>query len=287
MSYLPKDYEDAWTLAGSVSRAGIGLHSGEECLVRLNPSDKEGFQVSWLDKGELPTVLRVEHLRESQLCTTLECGSKKLKTVEHLLAALAGCGLSHVHIEVSGEEIPLLDGSSLDWVEAIKEAGLRRIDVARKPLDKIKAPLILNRGSSVISAVPSTKFSLIGIIDFPYKAIGRQIFSIDLTPQNFVNEIAPARTFGFSDQIDQLMESGLIKGGSLENALICDGDNWLNPPLRFEDEPVRHKLLDLIGDLAIVGFPKAQVIVYKGSHGLHADFASALYKACPEPAFSS
>jgi len=287
VSYWPQDYKVPWTLASSVSRAGIGLHSGQESVVRLHPSEEEGFQVSWTNSEDLPISLRIEHSRESQLCTTLECGSKRLKTVEHLLAALAGCGLSHVHIEVSGEEIPLLDGSALGWVEAINEAGLIPVNGTRKDLVKINSPLILNRGSSVISAIPAETFSLIGIIDFPYKAIGKQVFSIELTPQTFVEEIAPARTFGFSDQIDHLKASGLIKGGSLENALICDGDTWLNPPLRFENEPVRHKLLDLIGDLAIVGFPQAQVIVYKGSHELHADFASALLTACPEPAIFS
>ncbi len=106
------------------------------------------------------------------------------------------------------------------------------------------------------------------------------MFSIDLTPKSFVEEIASARTFGFVDQVDQLRQIGLIKGGTLHNALVCDGDGWINPPLRFADEPVRHKLLDLVGDLALVGFPKAQVLVYRGSHGLHSDLANALLKGC-------
>jgi UDP-3-O-[3-hydroxymyristoyl] N-acetylglucosamine deacetylase len=116
----------------------------------------------------------------------------------------------------------------------------------------------------------------VGIIDFPQAAIGRQQFALELTPQRFVDEIAPARTFGFREQVEQLRAAGLIQGGALDNALVCDGDQWMNPPLRFEDEPVRHKLLDLIGDLALVGFPQAQVLVYKGSHGLHTDLAAAL-----------
>ena len=119
---------------------------------------------------------------------------------------------------------------------------------------------------------------LIGLVDFPYKAIGQQIFSIDLSPNNFVKEIAPARTFGFLDQLEELKKAGLIKGGALENALVCNGDSWVNPPLRFANEPVRHKLLDLIGDLAFVGLPRAQILVYKGSHSLHAEFAASLQK---------
>ena len=104
------------------------------------------------------------------------------------------------------------------------------------------------------------------------------MFSIEMCPKNFVKEIAPARTFGFLDQLDELKKAGLIKGGGLENALVCNGDSWVNPPLRFANEPVRHKLLDLIGDLAFVGLPRAQIIVYKGSHSLHTEFAASLQK---------
>ena len=131
----------------------------------------------------------------------------------------------------------------------------------------------------MITATPADRFELVGVIDFPQAAIGRQQFSVVLTPQTFVEEIAPARTFGFRDQVEQLRSAGLIQGGGLDNALVCDGDHWVNPPLRFADEPVRHKLLDLIGDLALVGFPQAQVLVYRGSHGLHTDLAAALQSA--------
>ena len=130
----------------------------------------------------------------------------------------------------------------------------------------------------MIFAMPSTKLKLICLIDFPHKAIGQQMFSIELSPNNFVKEIAPARTFGFLDQLEELKKAGLIKGGALENALVCNGDSWVNPPLRFKNEPVRQKLLDLIGDLAFVGLPRAQIFVYKGSHSLHTEFASSLQK---------
>ena len=276
MDSWPKDYQSAWTISSPVSRRGIGLHSGKEAEVRLLPSKQIGFHVSWIESNAKPITLRIDQVRESQLCTSLEIGSNRLSTVEHLLAALAGCGLTHVHIQVSGSEIPLLDGSSLQWVEAIKEAGMKKIQSAKRSTLLIDKPLVLNRGSSVITAIPSEKFKLIGIIDFPYEAIGKQMFEIELTPEKFVVEIAPARTFGFKDQIDKLMTLGLIKGGALDNALVCAGDHWLNPPLRFNDEPIRHKLLDLIGDLSLVGFPRAQILVYKGSHGLHTDMALEL-----------
>jgi len=276
VGFLPDNYEEPWTLASSVTREGIGLHTGESSLVKLSPNNQPGFFLSWIGDDTPPIQLDISHARNSELCTTLDFGSRSLGTVEHLFAALSGCGLSHVKIEVSNEEIPLLDGSSLGWVEAINEAGIVKASGARPNSPELLKPLIINRGNSVICATPSEKFSLICIIDFPYKAIGSQIFKCELNPYKFVEEIASARTFGFKDQINILKDSGLIKGGSLNNALVCDGDYWINPPLRFKDEPVRHKMLDLIGDLALVGFPKAQVLVYRGSHGLHMDFAKAL-----------
>tara|TARA_Y100001968_G_scaffold330141_1_gene381177 strand:- start:643 stop:1503 length:861 start_codon:yes stop_codon:yes gene_type:complete len=278
VTFLPVNYEQSWTLANTVRRVGIGLHTGERSEVHLLASDLPGFHVSWIGKRFDPVTLNPYQVRDSQLCTLLEIGKNRLSTVEHLLAALAGCGLTHVHIKVSGEEIPLLDGSALQWVEAIKEVGVVSAKTPRVPAPIIEKPLILNRGSSVITATPADKFKIIGIIEFPYEAIGRQIFSIELTPESFVKELAPARTFGFRDQVEKLINAGLIKGGALENALVCDGANWINPPLRFDNEPVRHKLLDLIGDLALVGFPKAQVMVYKGSHALHSELALAIHK---------
>ncbi len=276
MAFLPDNYDSAWTVARKVARKGIGLHSGEESEVTLCPSEKAGFHISWKDTPSELIALNPRQAIDSQLCTTLDFGNRRLSTVEHLLAALAGCGLTHVHLELSGEEIPLLDGSALDWVDAISEAGITPAVTPRSVIPIIDRPLVINRGTSVITATPADQFTLVGIVDFPYSAIGQQFFKIELTPAYFVKEIAPARTFGFVDQLDQLKKSGLIKGGSLENALVCDSNNWLNPPLRFENEPVRHKLLDLIGDLALVGFPKAQILVYRGSHSLHKDLAVAL-----------
>ncbi len=276
MSALPIDYEGSWTLGGSVERSGIGLHSGKESVVTLMPFDSPGFYVSWANNHDHPVCLLQKHVRDSQLCTTIELNGQTLSTIEHLLAALAGCGLTHVHIKVLGNEIPLLDGSALGWVEAIEEVGLIPAANNRKPAYEVIKPIIFSRANSLITAIPSEKFRLVGVIDFPQKAIGKQSFAIDLTPENFVKDIAPARTFGFLEQVEALKASGLIKGGGLDNALVCDGDLWVNPPLRYKDEPIRHKLLDLIGDLALVGFPKAQVLVYKGSHGLHSDLAKGL-----------
>ena len=275
MTCWPEDYSGAWTLVNEVERRGIGLHSGDQAVVRLTPSDKPGYYIRFTDDPD-PIRLSPDQVRDSQLCTTLDLGSRRVSTVEHLLAALAGCGVTHADIVLGGSEVPLLDGSAQGWVDAIAEVGLQPASTPRPCPPSLDEPLLRHRGSSVITVTPAETFRVVGIIDFPQPAIGRQMLALDLSPQVFVEEIAPARTFGFREQVEQLRAAGLIQGGALDNALVCDGDHWVNPPLRFPDEPVRHKLLDLIGDLALVGFPKAQVLVYRGSHGLHTDLAAAL-----------
>lgn len=272
----PSDYSRAWTLAGHVERGGVGLHNGETTRVCLRPSSRAGYWVGWLDDPALPLQqLEPSQVSETRLCTALRLGERRLATVEHLLAALAGSGVSQAEIWVEGREIPLLDGSALPWVEAIAEAGL--MEVGPRPVPTWDGePITLRQGQSFVVAMAGDGLQLGAAIDFPQAAIGRQLHSLALSPEAFVREIAPARTFGFRDQVEALLAAGLIRGGALENALVCDGDHWLNPPLRFDDEPVRHKLLDLIGDLALVGLPQAQVFAYRGSHGLHTALAAAL-----------
>ena len=275
----PSDYSQAWTLAGSVEREGVGLHGGERTQIRLAGSEAPGYWVGWLDVPELPLVrLQPGQVSDTQLCTALQLGERRLATVEHLLAALAGCGVSQARILVSGDEIPLLDGSALPWVEAIAEAGLASLG-PRSLLPLPPEPIVVRQGLSFVTALAAESLAIGAGIEFPHAAIGRQLYSLALTPEAFVREIAPARTFGFRDQVEALRAAGLIRGGDLDNALVCDGDRWLNPPLRFSDEPVRHKLLDLLGDLALAGLPQAQVFAYRGSHGLHTALAAALSAA--------
>jgi UDP-3-O-[3-hydroxymyristoyl] N-acetylglucosamine deacetylase len=160
-------------------------------------------------------------------------------------------------------------------VELIASAGLNCLG-ERDPSPSLTQPITLQQGQSFATALPSDRLRLAAAIEFPQAAIGRQLYSLELTPSRFVREIAPARTFGFREQVEQLRAAGLIQGGALDNALVCDGDHWLNPPLRYPDEPVRHKLLDLLGDLALAGLPQAQVFAFRGSHGLHTALAEAL-----------
>ena len=272
----PTNYESCYTLAGIVSREGIGLHSGEKTSVTISSYEKEGYFVSFKDKPNEIFKLTQDLIGSTMLCTAVKLGGRNLYTIEHLLSSMAGCGLSYIHIEVDGKEIPLLDGSAIQWVKDFEEVGIKKAPRPDNFFREINKSIILDKEGSVIAATPSEKTTIISTISFAYKAIGNQTFVIDLNPKSFVEMIAPARTFGFKDQFQELSELGLIKGGSLENALVCDGDKWVNPPLRFDNEPIRHKILDLIGDLALVGLPKAQILVYKGSHSLNALLASSL-----------
>ena len=272
----PNNYNSCYTLAGVISREGIGLHSGEKTSVKISPYDKEGYYVSFRDKPGEIFKLTQDLIGSTMLCTAVKLGGRNLYTIEHLLSSMAGCGLSYIHIEVNGKEIPLLDGSAIQWVKDFEEVGIKKAPKPDNFFQEINKSIILNKEGSVIAATPSEKTTIISTISFSYKAIGNQTFVIDLNPRSFVEMIAPARTFGFKDQFQELSELGLIKGGSLENALVCDGEKWVNPPLRFDNEPIRHKILDLIGDLALVGLPKAQILVYKGSHLLNSLLASSL-----------
>ena len=272
----PPNYDSCYTLSGVITKEGVGLHSGEKTRIKISPFEKEGYYVSFSDKPDDIFKLNQDLIGSTMLCTAVKLAGRNLYTIEHLLASLAGCGLSYIHIEVDGKEIPLLDGSAIQWVKAFEEVGIKRVPKPTNFIREINKSMIFNKDSSVIALTPSNKITIISTINFSYKAIGNQTYVIDLNPKCFVENIAPARTFGFKDQFQELSELGLIKGGSLENALVCDGDKWVNPPLRFSNEPIRHKILDLIGDLALVGLPRAQILVYKGSHSLNALLASSL-----------
>ena len=272
----PSNYDSCYTLSGVITKEGVGLHSGEKTRIKISPFEKEGYYVSFSDKPDEIFKLNQDLIGSTMLCTAVKLAGRNLYTIEHLLASLAGCGLSYIHIEVDGKEIPLLDGSAIQWVRAFEEVGIKRVPNPKNFIKEINKSMIFNKDSSVIALTPSNKITIISTINFSYEAIGNQTYLIDLNPNCFVENIAPARTFGFKDQFQELSELGLIKGGSLENALVCDGDKWVNPPLRFSNEPIRHKILDLIGDLALVGLPKAQILVYKGSHSLNALLASSL-----------
>ncbi len=220
-----------------------------------------------------------------------------VRTVEHLLAALSASGIEDARIEIDGAEVPLLDGSAKLWADAILErsavpsgrasqAQAQRAENTQNnqivehhphPAIAIQQTIVVQEKDSFVAAIPAPETRFTYGIEFPYDAIGNQWHSWTLNRENFATEIAPARTFGFAEEIEQLQQAGLIKGGSLDNALVCSHQGWLNPPLRFTNEPARHKLLDLVGDLSLLGtFPQAHFIAYKASHKLHIQLAKKI-----------
>ena len=291
------------TLAEPVSVSGVGLHLGQQTTVRLLPArPDEGRYFVRTDLLDSDLVndemdLRIEadisHVVATQLSTELGVGKAQVRTVEHLLSALLALGLDNVRIEVDGPELPLLDGSALGWLAAIgsnlgaENQQLQSADRRwRSPVSQIVS---VQDGDAWVTAYPSDTLRFTYGIDFDLSAIGSQWYSWSPGAEpgstafssGFAKEVAPARTFGLAHQIDYLRSQGLIKGGSLENALVCGKDGWLNPPLRFENEPARHKLLDLIGDLTLLGdIPMAHYVAYKASHALHVAIAKKLENSC-------
>ena len=277
----PSDYNNRWTIAEEVSLAGVGLHSGLTSRVTLAPSPSGGLSMGLMDAAPVP--LHHHLAREQRLCTALQLPTGLVRTVEHLLAALAGVGISDMHIHVEGQEIPLLDGSALPWVDAVATVGLHPLG-GKRPTLVVRETACIQSGDSHVLALPYEGLRFSVAVNYPSQAIGQQFYELELTPGQFVEHVAPARTFGFQEQLDALRSAGLIQGGSLQNALVCDARHWLNPPLRFTNEPVRHKLLDLIGDLALVGcFPQGHISAYRAGHALHSQLAARLALSCSAP----
>ena len=272
------------TIKSEIELSGIGLHSGEQTRVRVLPAAVgEGRYFVRVDLPGTPIIpAKIEAVSQTALSTELTgTTDAQIRTVEHLLAALAGMGADNARIEVDGPEVPLLDGSALVWVEAIARVGLVAQELVHSPENGQNSPLLnpvwVRHGDAFAAALPAAETRFSYGIDFDEPAIGNQWYSWSPEAESFASAIAPARTFGLARQVDQLRQAGLIKGGSLENALVCDRSGWLNPPLRFTNEPVRHKILDLVGDLSLLGtWPTAHYLAYKASHNLHIQLGLAL-----------
>lgn len=258
--------------------SGVGLHFGVTTTVRVLPaqvgSGRYFVRMDLADKPVIPAL--IDAVSQTTLSTELKVGEAKIRTVEHLLAALVGNGIDDARIEIDGEEVPLLDGSAKIWCEAIAKVGTTANSRNSSPLF-LTSPVLSTENDAFVAAFPAGETRFTYGIDFPYGAIGNQWYSWQFSGNTFATEIAPARTFGFAEQITQLQQAGLIKGGSLENALVCSHEGWLNPPLRFTNEPARHKLLDLVGDFSLLGqLPQAHIIAYKASHKLHVQLAKKI-----------
>ncbi|MBE9201066.1 MULTISPECIES: UDP-3-O-acyl-N-acetylglucosamine deacetylase [unclassified Nodularia (in: cyanobacteria)] len=263
------------TIAGEITQTGVGLHSGVITNVRILPSEPDtGRYFVRVDLPDLPIIpAQVSAVNQTLLSTQLGEGEACIRTVEHLLAALVGMGVDNARIEIDGSEVPLLDGSAKIWTESIAQVGCLSQAMNNPVPLVVKEPIWIYENDAFACALPASKTRFSYEIDFELSAIGNQWHSWSLSA-SFAEEIAPARTFGLLHQIEHLQKTGLIKGGNLDNALVCGSEGWLNPPLRFENEPVRHKILDLVGDLSLLGtFPQAHFLAYKASHNLHIQLA--------------
>lgn len=259
------------TISSAVEAAGIGLHSAAPVHVRLLPAAANRgivFRRTDLDDFEIPASWK--HIARVSYATSLMRQGVLISTTEHLLAALYAMEVDNAVIEINSLELPILDGSCAPFIAMLKQAGLRR-QRARRSYLKLLRPVEVVDGSKRIAVYPCDRFRITSSIDFPHPSVGRQSLELDLTPETFEREIAPARTFGFLDELPQMQDMGLIRGGSLANALVFTRDSVMNEGgLRFPDECCRHKILDLIGDLALIGHPlRAHVVAERAGHAMH------------------
>jgi len=268
------------TLAQPLNFTGIGLHTGRPVQVTIAPAGaNHGLRFVRADLPGKPEILaHYTRVVDTTRATTLGEGGFTLSTVEHLLAALRGLGVDNARIKVEGPELPIMDGSAEPFSRLLNEAGLRQLPWPRAYV-LIRKPVELKQGDQWMRVTPGEP-SITYTIDFNHPLIRRQRYSVSLQSEKFCSEIAPARTFGFLKEVQYLQTRGLALGGSLENAVVLDDAGVLNPGgLRFPEECVRHKILDAMGDLALLGLPLlGRLEVGRGSHQLHCAFLQFLMR---------
>ncbi len=267
------------TLRRMVHCAGIGLHSGQKVILALKPAPIDsGIRFRRTDLGGIEIPAHVSHLGgRQQLQTGLVSDNASVDTVEHLLAALRSLGVDNACVELNHSEVPIMDGSSAPWVYLIQDAGVKELNAPRRTI-QILRPIHVQHGEKRIALYPADRFKVTYTISFDHPLLRHQQKTIDLDESIFIDEIAPARTFGFLKEVEMLRQRGLALGGSLENAVVLGETGVLNP-LRFEDEFVRHKILDVVGDLALVGHPiQGHLVVSRGGHALHTAFAAEVVR---------
>ena len=265
------------TLEQAVSCMGIGLHSGQKVQMRLCPAAANtGIIFKRLDMGGRAVSACLRNVADVFYATSLKDGDVEVQTVEHLLAALSAMGIDNAIIELDGKEVPILDGSAAPVIFLIKEAGIRTLAAKRRYI-AIREPIKVEADGKWITVLPSDHLTIDYTVDFDHTVISKQSIRFRFSRDEFIRELAPARTFGFLSEIRQLLAMGLAKGGCLDNAIVVNDHRILNPYLRFEDEFVRHKALDLLGDLSLLGGPLlGHVIAYRAGHSLHTALVGAI-----------
>jgi UDP-3-O-[3-hydroxymyristoyl] N-acetylglucosamine deacetylase len=272
-------YANRKTINANVSITGIGLHSGIYTKVELHPAPA-GSGITFV-RADL-NWLRIQALQASttalEYATTVGKDDVSVGTVEHLLSAIMACGITDLDIHIDGPEVPIVDGSALPFLHLIDAAGVRTL-AAEIPVMRVRRPLELVDGDKSIRIVPANRLILKYEIDFNHPAIGKQSFAFDYDHDSFLEKIAPARTFGFVRDVERMRAAGLARGGTVENCIVLDDNGVMNGALRFQDEFVRHKILDLLGDLALMGRPiVGEITATKAGHAMHSRFVEMLQR---------
>ncbi len=259
------------TLTRAVEVHGIGLHSGQPVRAVLCPTETAGLRFARVDLPDAP-IVRADwsHVTSTTHATTLEDGQACAVTTEHLLAALWASGITHCRIELNAPEVPILDGSARGWCRAIADAGTREL-AGERPTLELREPVWIQQGEAHVLGVPAPEFRVTVAVNFDAPHALMQLFDGVITPVNFAREIADARTFTLQSWLAPLQNAGLIKGGSLDNAIVIDDKGWSSPP-RFDNELARHKALDVVGDLALlfgISNFRGHIIATRAGHGAH------------------
>ncbi len=268
------------TLKNPVSISGIGLFTGLKTTMTLKPADEDtGILFRRIDLPDSPIIpATIEYVKGTPRCTILGVDGVYIQTVEHILSVLNAYEIDNLYIELDGIEVPSCDGSALPFVESIEESGISYQNATKEVL-RISAPVFWSKGEVQLVALPSDEFRVSYTLNYPNSNLLKsQFYTLIVNEENYKKEIAPARTFSLYEEIGPMIEEGRIKGGSLENAVIIKGDAILNPEgIRFPDEMVRHKILDLIGDLSLVGKHfLAHIIAIRSGHFSNTSFAKEI-----------
>jgi len=266
------------TLKSALELKGVGVHSGKTCWVRFVPADPGTGIVIRRHFAQKVFEMRcsLDFVTSTQNQISLGINGISVKTIEHVLSALSGLGVTNCFIETESDEMPVMDGSAYPFIEAIMSVGLTEQKAALEPL-RIPHPIWVSDEDRHLIVLPSDDFRISYNISYPNKELSSQYFYLEMTQENYVKEISKARTFGFLENWKALRAKGLALGSSIENTVVYSNDGLINASLRFDDECVRHKILDLIGDLALLGRPLlAYVVANKGGHSLDFELVSRI-----------
>jgi len=270
------------TLKRESGCVGIGLHSGRKVKLTLRPAPADtGIVFKRLDRGDCEIPATSDHIARLNHATCLSKDSVRIETVEHLLAALAALGVDNAIVELDAPEVPIMDGSAAPFIYLIHEAGIRSLARQRSYM-KLTRPVAVESNGRQVAAYPSDSLRVSYTISFDHPLLRHQQRSFEIEEESFVEEIAPARTFGFLKDVEQMRQAGLALGGSLDNAIVLGEAGVLNNRLRFSDEFVRHKILDILGDLSLLGRPLlAHIVAVRAGHNLHSQLVRQIL-ASPE-----